>query len=112
VSVETGHIPQVFEAEILNRLGSALFFLPMSIVAIAIGWYFRARRFPRFLFVPMLFVMPLVFNAVAYIIRAGLNVMGISLTLALGFPAALILFSLILAFAFVCSLLLLAAQKG
>ena len=112
VSAETGHIPQVFEAEILNRLGSALFFLPMSIVAIAIGWYFRARRFPRFLFVPMLFVMPLVFNAVAYIIRAGLNVMGISLTLALGFPAALILFSLILAFAFVCSLLLLAAQKG
>jgi len=112
VSAETGHIPQVFEAEILNRLGSALFFLPMSIIAIAVGWYFRARRFPRLLFVPMVFVLPLVFNAIVYIIRAGLNVIGISLTLAVGFPAALLLFSVILAFAFVCSLFLLAAQKS
>jgi len=112
VSVETGYIPQVFQAEILNRLGSGLFFLPMAIAAIAVAWNFRTRRFPRYLFIPLLFVLPMVFNGVAYVIRSGLNVIGISLTLALGFPLALVLFSLILALAFICSLFLLAAQRG
>ncbi|MCL2192303.1 MAG: hypothetical protein FWB78_02765 [Treponema sp.] len=112
VSVETGYIPQVFQAEILNRLGSSLFFLPTAIAAIAVAWYFRTKRFPRYLFIPLLFVLPMVFNGIAYIIRAGLNVIGISLTMALGFPAALILFSLIMALAFVGSLFLLSAQRG
>jgi len=112
LSVETGYIPQVFEAEILNRLGSGLFFLPVAIAAIAAGWYFRTWRFPRFLFIPMLVVLPLVFSGIAYAIRAGLNIIGISLTLALGFPVAIVIFSLILALAFFCSLFLLASQRN
>jgi len=112
VSVETGYIPQVFQAEILNRLGSGLFLLPAAIAALAVAWYFRTRRFPRYLFVPLLFVMPVVFTGIVYIIRAGLNVIGISLTMALGFPMALVLFSLLMAVAFVCSLFLLVAQRG
>ncbi|MCL2190371.1 MAG: hypothetical protein FWB79_00085 [Treponema sp.] len=112
VSVETGYIPQVFQAEILNRLGSGLFLLPAAIVAIAAAWYFRTRRFPRYLFVPLLFVLPVVFNGIVYLIRAGLNDVGVSLTLALGFPLALVLFCLILALAFICSLFLLVAQRG
>ena len=112
VSRETGYISQVFQAEILNRLGAGLFLLPAAIAAIAIGWYLRTKRFPRYLFIPLLFVLPVVFNGIAYIIRAGLNIIGISLTLGLGFPVALTLFSIILAGAFVCSLFLLAAQKS
>jgi len=112
VSAETGYIPQVFQAEILNRLGSGLFFLPTAIAALAAAWYFRTRRFPRYLFVPLLFVLPVVFNGIVYIIRAGLNVVGISLTLALGFSPAILLFSLILAIAFMASLFLLSAQRS
>jgi len=113
MSADTGYIPQVFEAEILNRLGSGLFFLPVAIAAIAVGWYLRARRgAPRYFFIPMLFVLPVVFNGLAYIIRAGLNVIGVSLTLALGFPLAAVVFSAILAVAFFCSLFLLASQRG
>jgi len=112
LSVETGYIPQVFEAEILNRLGSGLFFLPVAIAAIVAGWYFRTWRFPRFLFSPLLVVLPVVFNAIAHAIRAGLNIIGISLTLAVGFPVAIVIFSAILALAFFCSLFLLAAQRN
>lgn len=108
---ETGQVPQVFETELLRRLGSGLFFLPAAIAAIVAGWYFRARRFPRFIFIPAILVLPVVFNGIAHIIRVGLNIIGASLTLALGFPAALVVFSLILAAAFVCSLFLLAVQR-
>jgi len=112
VSGETGHIPQVFRAEILNRLGSGLFLLPMAIAAIAAGWYLRTKRFPRYLFIPLLFVFPVVFNGLAYVFRFALNVIGISLTMALSFPLAFFLFSLIMALAFAGSLFLLAMQKG
>jgi len=112
VSAEMGYIPQVFEAEILNRLGGGLFLLPLAVAAIAAGWRFRTRRFPRYVFIPLLFVLPVVFNGVVHVVRAGLNVVGISLTLAVGFSAAFFLFWLIMAALFVCSLFLLAAQKS
>jgi hypothetical protein len=109
---DTGYIPQVFEAEILNRLGTSLFFLPMSVIAIIIGWYFRARHRPRYFFVLLLPILPLVFNAMAYLYRAVLNTVGISLILSLGFSLALPVFIAILSFAFILSLILLAAQHG
>lgn len=111
LAAETGYVPQVFQAEILSRLGSGLFFLPTAIAAIAAAWHFRARRFPCFLFVPLLFALPAVFNVVSHVIRLGLGVAGASLALALGFPLALILFCLILALAFAGSLFMLVAWK-
>ena len=112
LSLEAGHVPQVFQAEILNRLGSGLFLLPAAIAAIAAAWFFRARRFPRVFFLPLLVVLPLVFNAMSHLVRAGFNVIGISLTLTVGFPLALVLFSAILAMSFLGSMFLLAAQRG
>jgi hypothetical protein len=112
LAAENGHVPRLFQTEILNRLGSGLFLLPAAIAALAAGWYLRARRFPRYLFVPLLFVLPVVFNGASYVIRAGLNVIGVFLTAAFGFPSALLVFSALLAAAFVCSLLLVASQRG
>jgi hypothetical protein len=112
ISGETGYIPQVFEAEILNRLGSCLFFLPMTIIVIIIGWIFRARQRPRYIFIPMLPVLPLVFNCLVHLYRTGINLIGISLVMVVGFSAALTIFILFLVFSFLFSLILLAAQRG
>ncbi|MDR1858971.1 MAG: hypothetical protein LBQ69_05825 [Treponema sp.] len=112
VAPETGYIPEVFEAEIFSRLGSCLFFLPMAIVAIIIGWRYRARRQSRFYFPLMVPFLPVVFNGFAYLCRTAFNVIGSSLILALGFSTALPLFIAIVALSFLLTLILLAAQHG
>ena len=112
ISQETGFIPQVYEAEILNRLGACLFFLPMAVIAIIIGWNFRAKRRPRYLFFLSFPILPLVFNSIVYLCRIILSIVGTSLIFAMGFSAALALFIVILSLSFVLSLILLAAQHG
>jgi hypothetical protein len=107
-----GYISQVFEAEILNRIGAALFFLPMTILAIIIGWRYRAKKRPRYLFVPMFPVLPLVFNVLVHLYRTVLNTLGVSLIMLLGFSTALIIFIASLALLFFLSLIVLAAQHG
>ena len=109
---EVGYVPQVFEAEILNRLGTPLFFLSMSIIAIIIGWRFRAKSRVRYLFIPLLPVLPVVFNGIAYLYRSVLNTLGIWLILTLGFSMALMVFIVVLSASFVISLIALAAQHG
>jgi hypothetical protein len=110
IAGETGYIPEVFQAEILNRLGGCLFFLPMAVVVIVIGWRLRARHRPRYFFVLLLPILPLVFSGITYLYRTVLNLAGISLILHLGFSIALTVFIAILAASFVLSLILLAAQ--
>jgi hypothetical protein len=107
-----GYVPQVFEAEILNRLGTALFFLPMAVAAIIIGWRYRARSRPRYLFVLLLPVLPVVFNGLAFLYRTILNTLGIWLILSLGFTWALVVFIAAMALSFFISLIILAAQHG
>ena len=107
-----GYVLQVFQAEIFNRLGTALFFLPMAIVSIIIGWRFHAQRRPRYLFFPLLPILPIVFNGMAHLYRSTLNTVGIWLILVLGFSVAFIVFVLILAASLVVSLIILAAQHG
>ncbi|MDR1252575.1 MAG: hypothetical protein LBK62_10480 [Treponema sp.] len=107
-----GYVPQVFEAEILNRLGTVLFFLPMSIAAIIIGWRFRAKSRVRYLFIPLLPLLPIVFNGMTHLYRSVLNILGIWLITALGFSMALVVFIVALAVSFILSLIVLAAQHG
>jgi hypothetical protein len=107
---KAGYIPQVFEAEIVNRFGSCLFFLPMSIIAIAMGWYFRARRRPRYLFVPLLPVFPLVFNGIVILYKKTISVLGASLVFAVGFSHAVIVLIIFLALSFFISLIVLVKQ--
>jgi hypothetical protein len=109
---EMGYITQVYEAEILNRLGTCLFFLPMAVFIIIIGWCFRARQRPRYFFVLLLPILPLIFNGMAYLYRIILNTVGISLIFSLGFSIALPLFIAILVLVFIISLVTLAAQRG
>jgi hypothetical protein len=107
-----GYVPQVFEAEVLNRLGTALFFLPMAVFSIIIGWRYRARSRPRYLFIVLLPILPVVFNGIAFLYRTVLNTAGIWLVLTLGFSAALGIFIAALAVSFFLSLIILAAQHG
>ena len=105
-----GYVYQIFQAEILNRLGSTLFFLPMAIFVIVIGWRYRAMKRPRYLFAIMLLVLPVVFNGFVFLYRAVFNTLGIWLVLSMGFAGALIIYIVILAVSLFASLITLAAQ--
>jgi len=110
VAGDTGYISEVFQAEILNRLGACLFFLPMAVIVIIVGWNFRARYHPRYLFALALPVLPLVFNGLTYLYRTVMNTLGIFLIVNVGFSAALTILIVILSLSFVLSLIALAAQ--
>lgn len=107
-----GYLPEVFEAEIVYRLSVPLFFLPLSILSIVIGWQFRAKRRPRYIFIPLLPLLPLVFNGLIRLCRNILNTTGIWAVISLGFSATLGIFIAVLALLFVLSLIFLAAQHG
>ena len=107
-----GYVPQIFEAEILNRLGSAVFFLPMAIIVIVIGWRFRTKTKPRYLFALLLPVLPVVFHGFVFFYRSVLNTLAIWLVLSMGFSAALIVFIVALALSLFISLIVLAAQHS
>jgi len=109
---KAGYIPEIYEAEIFNRFGSCLFFLPMSVIAIAMGWYFRARRQPRYLFVPLLPVFPVVFNGIVFLYTKTISVVGMSLILAVGFSNAFASLIVFLALSFFISLIILVKQRG
>jgi hypothetical protein len=110
IAGETGYIPEVFEAEILNRLGASLFFLPMAVIVLIVGWSFRAKNSPRYFFVLSIPILPLIFHGLTYLYRTVLNTIGISLIYNFGFSVALTLFIVILSISFVLSLIALAAQ--
>jgi hypothetical protein len=105
-----GYISQIFQAEILNRIGSVIYFLPMAIFVIVIAWRYRAKEKPRYLFVLLLPVLPIVFHGFVFLYRSVINTLGIWLVLSLGFTAALIVFIAALAVILFISLVSLAAQ--
>jgi hypothetical protein len=107
-----GYISQIFEAEILNRLSSVIFFLPVAIIAIVIGWRYRARAKPRYLFILMLPVLPVVFHGLVHLYRSILNTVGIWLVLSFGFSTALVLFIVCLVVILLISMIVLAAQHN
>jgi hypothetical protein len=107
-----GYIPQVFEAEIIYRLCEPLFFLPMAIIVIIIGWRFRALSHARYVFVPMLVVLPLVFHELLSFYRHILNILGIYSVLNLGFSLTLIIYCVTAGILFVLSLVAFASQHS
>ena len=108
-----GYIPQVFQAEILNRIGTAVFFLPMAILIIVMGWRFRPMsKKPRYFFVLLLPVLPVVFHGFVSVYRTVLNLLGIWLTLNIGFSAALIVFIAVLTISVIGSMIIMAAQHN
>ncbi|MCL1993190.1 MAG: hypothetical protein FWG66_09610 [Spirochaetes bacterium] len=106
-----GYAPEVFQAEILNRLG-AMFFLPVSIFVILMGWRLRPQSPKlRYFFVLLFPLLPIVFHALVLTYRSVLNNLGIFLTVSLGFTTAAAVFGAAFAFAFLASLILLTAQR-
>jgi len=108
----TGYVPQIFQAEILNRLGAVLFFLPMAIFIIVIAWRYRALAKPRYIFIIMLPVLPLVFNTFVFLYRSVFNTLGIWLVISLGFFPAIIAYVVALGVLLFISLISLSAQHG
>jgi hypothetical protein len=109
---ESGYINQIFQAEILNRLGSVMYFLPMAIFVIVIAWRYRAKEKPRYLFALLLPVLPVVFNGFVFLYRSVINTLGIWLVLSFGFTAALIVFVASVALTLFISLVSLSAQHS
>jgi len=107
-----GYVAQIFEAEILYRLGAVVFFLPMAIIVIVIGWRFRAKSRPRYIFIPFFGVLPVVFHGFVILYRSVLNTIGIWLVISLGFSAALAICIVFLVVSFFASLIILAAQHS
>jgi len=107
-----GYVSQVFEAEILNRISSTVFFLPMAVFVIIIGWRYRTKKRPRYFFFLLLPVLPIVFNGLVFFYRNLLNTVGIWLVISLGFAAALTIIIVSLAVILFISLISLAAQHG
>ena len=105
-----GYVSQIFEAEVLNRIGSVAFFLPMAILVLTIGWRYRAKTKPRYFFILLLPVLPVVFNGFVFIYRTILNNLSIWLVISLGFSTALTIFIVALAFFLFISMIILAAQ--
>jgi len=108
----TGYISQIFEAEIFNRLGSVLFFLPMATLVIILGWRYRTKTNPRYLFPLLLIILPVVFHGMVFIYRAFLNNLGILLIISFGFTTAMIIFIVTITLFLFVSLIALAAQHG
>ena len=107
-----GYLPLVFEAELLARFVRPLFLLPLGIFTLAMGWQYRALKRPRYMAVPMLGILPLVFNGAVYFSRSCLNVLEIWAVSSLGFTTAAVFFGIGLAIMLVAALILLASKHG
>ncbi|MDR1420984.1 MAG: LptF/LptG family permease [Treponema sp.] len=106
-----GYIPEVFQAELASRFAKPLFFLPLTIAVLILGWRLRARKRPRYFFIPMLFVSPLVFYGVVSFFGTFLDTLGIWMVVYMGFTAAASALALGIAVFFVLDLVVLAAQR-
>jgi len=108
---KTGYISRIFQAEILYRFGTVLFLLPMSIFIIIIGWRYRAKTKPRYLFILLLPILPIVFHSMVFLYRTVLNTLGIWLVITFGFTPALIALLVAFGLLLVISLISLSAQR-
>jgi len=107
-----GYLPQVFEAELLERFIRPLFLLPLGIFSIVLGWRLRALKRPRYMAVPMLGILPIVFNGSVHFSRSFLNHLGIWAVTSLGFTSAAIFFGVGILVMLILSLIILAAKPN
>ena len=107
-----GLLKESFKVEIFRRFGNALFFLPMAILALVLGWRYRAMKKPRYVYVPMLILLPVVFSGAVLFYRAIINNLSVWLSLSFGLSAALIWLCAGAGVFFILTLVLLAAQHG
>ena len=107
-----GLLRESFRAEIFRRLGYTLFFLPMALLALVLGWRYRARKKPRYVYVPMLVFLPMVFYGAVHLYRNIINNFSIWLSLNAGLTMALVCLCAGAGVFFILTLVLLASQHG
>jgi hypothetical protein len=107
-----GYITKVFEAELIYRLGEPAGMLSLVMLIIIVGWRFRSLVRPRYLGIPMLFILPTVFNGLVFCFRKLLNLFSITSVIAFGFSTAIIVFGVGLVCLFILCLILVSAQHG
>jgi hypothetical protein len=107
-----GYLPQVLEAEIIRRFAEPAVFLPIAVLVLVIAWRYRAMKRPRYLGIPMMAVLPVVFNGAIHFYRSCLNNLGIWTVITFGFTLGIIAFTVGVLVFFILSLVLLAAQHG
>ncbi|GAB6391078.1 MAG: hypothetical protein MdMp014T_0451 [Treponematales bacterium] len=107
-----GYLPAVFQAEIIYRFAEAALLLPLAILAIVLGWRYRASRRSRHMIFFMLAFLPAVLNSLVQFYRGCLNSLGILAVTSLGYPAAIAVFTAGGIVLFISSLFLLAGQRG
>ena len=109
---EFGYIQEGFWAEILRRLGEVVFFLPFTVLALILGWRYRARKKPRYVYLPMLIILPVVFYSIVQFYRNIITNFSVFLSLSMGLSAALVCLTVFAVVFFILALVLLAAQHG
>ncbi|MDR2314374.1 MAG: hypothetical protein LBE02_07545 [Spirochaetaceae bacterium] len=107
-----GYASDAFRAEILRRLADPLFFLPVTVLILTIGWRYRAQKKPRYVYVPMLGILPVIFYGALLFYRGILNNLSIWLSLNFSFSAVMIFLIAGSVVCFILSLVVLAAQHG
>ncbi|MDR0785588.1 MAG: hypothetical protein LBE74_06880 [Treponema sp.] len=106
-----GYIPQVFQADIVYRIFEAAVFLPIAVSVIILGWRFRVKRKPQLIGIPMLLILPFVFNIFVLMCRAFINKMSILSVIGIGFVNSLVVFAVGTVVCFFFALTGLAAQR-
>jgi hypothetical protein len=107
-----GYIRELFRAQAITRIAEPLFFLPLFILALVVAWRFRPQRQPRYLAIPMLVIMPVVFLACTVMYRSLINALSIGMALILSFSASMVILGIAVSVFFFLSLIILVSQRA
>jgi hypothetical protein len=107
-----GYIPELFRAQVITRIAEPLFFLPLFILILVAAWRFRPRKQPRYLAIPMLVIMPVVFFAWTTMYRSLIDALGIGMALTLSFTASMLILGIAVSVFFFLSLIILVSQRA
>ena len=108
----SGYLPEMFEAELLKRFTHPLFMLPFGIFAIGLGWQYRALKRPRYIAIPMLGILPVVFHAAIHFTKNLLGDISIWGIVTFGFTVAAIIFGLGILLLLIISLIVLSSRHS
>ncbi|MDR0474213.1 MAG: hypothetical protein LBH43_11145, partial [Treponema sp.] len=112
VGAKYGYLHEVFEVELLRRFAHQLIFMVMAIMTLRAGWYYRAQKKSFYIFLPMMAVLPVVYNGMVHIIRSGTNNIVIWMVVTFGFGTACVLFGMVSVVVLIVSMIILVAQKS
>jgi hypothetical protein len=76
------------------------------------AWRFRPLKQPRYLAVPMLAVMPVVFLACVSVYRSLIGALGIGMALALSFASSMVILGISVLLFFFLALIILVSQRS